>query len=87
MLDEEGRRAARAVAGDFGRAAIGVVELDGSVHFRVGRHQQPAVRAHAGVAVADGAGDSSVTVRGRVALPGQQKIVLGAVRLGERDLH
>jgi hypothetical protein len=39
------------------------------------------------MAVADGAGDSSVTVRGRVAPPGEQKIVLGAVRLGERDLH
>ena len=53
-------------------------------------HQHPPIGADAGVAVADGArqrGGVAGGRVGRVASPGEEKIVPGAVRLGERDLH
>ena len=60
VADQERRRAARAVARDFRRAAVGVVQLDGAFGIAIGgrRHQHPAIRAHAGVTVANGAGDA-----------------------------
>jgi hypothetical protein len=39
------------------------------------------------MAIADGAGDLRQVSVGRIGLPGEQKIVLGAVGLGEADLH
>ena len=70
-------------------AAVGVVKLDGAFGIGIGGRvdQHPAVGAHAGVAIANGLGERRVAGFGRVFSPGEQKVVLGAVGLGERDLH
>ena len=64
VLDQECGRAARAVARKFGRAAIGIVELDGALRLGIdgGVHQHPTIGADAGIAIADGARDLGIAV-------------------------
>ena len=84
------RRAARAVARDLGRAAVGIVELDGAIGVGIRGPGRPASshrrRRRCGGRRWRGRCAAQVAFR-RVVLPGEQKIVLGAVRFGERDLH
>src|SRR6202140_938601 len=89
MLDQERGGAAGAVARDLGRAAIGIVKLDGAIGFSIGWRidHDPAIGANAGVAVANGAAQSGVAVLRSVLAPGQEKIVLGAVGLREWNFH
>ena len=92
VANQERGGTARAIARHLGDAAIGIVELNRAFGIGVARriHQHPPIRADAGVAVADGSRNGGVIAGGRVGsvlTPGKEKIVLGAVRLGEGDLH
>src|SRR5262249_49594103 len=90
-VDQEGGRAARAVAGDFGYTAVRVEKLNRAVEFLFARRrlgdQQPAVCPDTRVPFADGNRRLSQLLARRLVAPGQQEVVAGAVRFGERNSH
>ena len=82
--EKERGGAAGAVAGHLGTAAIGIKDFEGCVV--AGFDNDPAIGSDAGVAVADGAGESGEAVGRDVLAPGEEEIVLGAVGFGEGDV-
>ena len=87
-VNQKCRRASRPVARHLHFTAIRIEEPNASVTpFRIRADNEPAVRAHTRVAVADCNGRciqlEVIGLRG----PGKQEIVLGAVRLGEGNFH
>ena len=82
-------RATSTIPGQLGLAAVGIEQPDGGVEFRAGGaiDEHPAIRAHAGIAIADRHGDFRQRRGGRVLNIGQEEIVLRAVQLGVREFH
>lgn len=89
-IDEKGGGTPGAVAGDLGFASVGIEKANRRVVSGAGfagPDQNPSVGAGAGVAVADGARGFGQAIARTLVGPGQKKVVLGAVRLRERDSH
>src|SRR6185369_14324878 len=87
MLDQQRSRAAGAVARDLSLAAVGIEQVNGSVALAAALfHEHPAVRAHAGAAFANGARDFGRGSGDRL-LPGEEEVIMCAVRFSERDFH
>src|SRR3954447_25283407 len=89
LLDQKSGGTTGTVAGKFSSATVGIIELNRALRPDTGRRidQDPAVGAHAGMPVADRPRHLRMVSLGNCRAPGEQEIVLGAMRLGKRDLH
>ncbi len=88
-VDQKRGGAAGAVARHFTGAPVRIEQLNGGGNARGGTgNQQPAIRPGTGATVGNGAsGAGEVESCGNGFAPGEQEIVVGAVCLGERNLH
>ena len=88
IFDQEGGGTARAVAGDFHFAAIGIEQADAAVGtIFTGSNQEPAVGTNPAVAIANGFGDNGEVLGRSFRFPGKEEVVFGTVGFGEGDAH
>lgn len=89
-FNQQGGSAPCSITGNLTSAPVRIPQLNGSrgAVIRLS-DQNPAVGAHAGVAMADRAGQCGRIARlhGHLLPPGEQKVVARSVRFRKRDLH